>query len=142
MRFSVVLLVCTLFSGCRPVRHDWDSDAPHEQVLILLPRERKVVLVTTDKSGFPVDVGIDFDGPADTLSLEVHGDTRSQDGSRLAGSPMRLVVCGFPMNVPSLRVSLKNNRNVSVQAAVRVEKHKSDMCKPFVPVLDEYWARL
>jgi len=114
---------------------------PREDLFLLFPRMEKRILIEGASTDFSCDFGLDYDGPSGSLSLLVEGGGTTYKGTRLAGSNMRLVVCGVPSDGGRITVILKNHHTSSRMAALRIAAHKSDMCTPLSPVIDEYWAR-
>ena len=126
--------------GCVRERHRYEGPAPQESLLLLFPESERRLLLEVPPSGGNLDVGVDYDGAAGSLALRVESDSSSWEGSRLAGSNMRLVACGVPADAGRLVIVIRNHQSSSRMAALRVAPHKSDMCTPLSPVLDEFWA--
>jgi hypothetical protein len=142
----VLLMVLCFFAfchspGCRSEQRQTRGVTPREELILLFPRMEKRLVLQVPATEFSSDFGLDYDGPAAGLSLTIEGET-SWQGTRLAGSNMRLVVCGVPSTGRPITVILKNHHTSSRLAALRIAVHKSDMCTPLLPVMDEYWARL
>jgi len=135
------LLVPGVLSGCSAERRRVDGVHPREELFLLFPRMEKRVVLEVTSSDYSSDFGLDYDGPAAGLSLTVEGGETSWKGTRLAGSNMRLVVCGVPAGQGRITIIMKNHHTSSHLAALRIAAHKSDMCTPLSPVIDEYWAR-
>lgn len=135
------LLPIALFAGCAAEHRRIDGVNPREELFLLYPRMEKMIQLEGTSTDFSCDFGLDFDGPAGSLSLSVESGGTTYKGTRLAGSNMRLVVCGVPSDGGRITIVLKNHHTSSRMAALRIAAHKSDMCTPLSPVIDEYWAR-
>ena len=128
-----------LGSACAPEHRSSDGKTPVEELFLLFPRMHKEVTYTIpEKENF--DVGLDFDGPAGSVTFLVSNGRETWNARRLAGSTMRLVVCGVTGVEGRLSVRIRNHRSSSCRVALRLATHKSDMCSPLAPVSDEYWA--
>lgn len=132
------------FAACTDSRPKPKTIAlPFEELLLLLPRTeitREYALGGADMQR--VDVGIDFDGTPNRVTLQV----RDRAGSilpavRISGSSMRRAVCGVETD-GRVFVSLFNHQFSSLRAAIRVAPAGSSMCTPPAAIPDEYWARL
>lgn len=141
----VILFTLCLFTvlpspGCAPERQRYEGPAPREKLVLLFPEsERRLILEVPPTVG-NLDVGVDYDGPAGSLALRIESDVSSWEGTRLAGSNMRLVACGVPAQTGRLVIVIRNHQSSSRMAALRIAPHKSDMCTPLSPVMDEFWA--
>ncbi|PKN44309.1 MAG: hypothetical protein CVU59_11965 [Deltaproteobacteria bacterium HGW-Deltaproteobacteria-17] len=130
-------------AGCTAEQRHSDGVTPREELFLLFPRMEKRIVLRVSGAEPLMDFGLDYDGPAGDLSLTVEGPDRTAwKGARLAGSNMRLVVCGVPATGGPITVILRNHVTASRLAALRVAPNKSDMCTPMSPVMDEYWASL
>ncbi|PKN24555.1 MAG: hypothetical protein CVU65_11425 [Deltaproteobacteria bacterium HGW-Deltaproteobacteria-22] len=129
--------------GCTTEQRQADGVNPREELFLLFPRMEKRLVLMVPGTELRTDFGLDYDGPAGDLSLTVEGaDQSAWKGTRLAGSNMRLVVCGVPSMGKPITIVMKNHQTSSRLAALRIAAHKSDMCTPMSPVMDEYWADL
>jgi hypothetical protein len=133
-------LLISPWPGCAPERERYEGPAPRERLILLFPESERHLILEVPAAGGNLDVGVDYDGPADSLALRIASGSSTWEGSRLAGSNMRLVACGIPAEAGRLVIVLRNHRSSSRMAALRVAPHKSDMCTPLVPVMDEFWA--
>ena len=128
--------------GCASERRHYQGPEPSEELILLFPDAEKRLVFQVAAGDSRLDVGVDYDGPSDSLSLRVESQDASWAGTRLAGSNMRLVACGVPTDDGRIVIIIRNRRSSSRQAALRLAPHKSDMCTPLSPVLDEFWARV
>ncbi len=135
------LLLMTPSPGCAPERDRYEGPAPKERLILLFPSSERHLILEVSAADGDLDVGVDYDGAADSLELRIVSGSASWEGSRLAGSNMRLVACGIPAGAGRLVIVLKNHQKSSRMAALRVAPHKSDMCTPLAPVMDEFWAQ-
>lgn len=109
-------------------------------MVLLQPRSELVRQFVLPPHMDPIDVGIDFDGNLERVTLQVRDPSDAAvEGTRVSGSNMRRVVCGFTTK-GRISVSLVNHRFSSLRVAVRVAKAGSPMCTVPMPVMDEYWA--
>ncbi|MBU1239935.1 hypothetical protein KJ865_09515 [Myxococcota bacterium] len=113
-----------------------------ERSVLLFPGTRKTIVITTAKYLEKVDIGIDFDLPADALDLKIVTGGHTYRGRRMAGTFMPLVVCGVPTGKGRLVLHLRQRSLAkSAWVAIRVAPSLSKMCAPTTPIWDDYVVR-
>jgi len=136
-------LVALLFGGCKKDEWTLTDNTPLEKTFLLFPGTQKSITLRTRQYLEKVDVGLDFDIPADAISLTVISKNRKFQGVKIPGTFMPLVVCNVP--VADGRVSIKiDHRSLakSAWAAIRIAPSISKMCAPTTPIWDDYVVEL
>lgn len=139
-RFAGILLFGFFCACTGPHSNAKIIQLPFEEMVLLQPRSEVVRQFVLPPNMNQIDVGIDFDGNLERVTLQVRNPSGAAvEGTRISGSNMRRVVCGFTTD-GRISVSLVNHRFSSLRVAVRVAKTGSPMCNVPMPVMDEYWA--
>ncbi len=140
--FFVILVFLLVASACR--RDEWtiEGDNPMERTMLLFPGTQKSMIIKAPNYMQKIDIGLDFDIPADSLELKILSSGHVYRGTRVAGTFMPLVACGIPTSEDGITLQLRQRALAkSAWIAIRVAPSVSKMCSPTTPIWDDYVVR-
>jgi hypothetical protein len=140
-----ILLTFLLFLtiGCR--KDEWmvGTNQPFEKTILIFPGIEKSIKLKFKKDKNKVDIGLDFDVPPESMTMEVNVEKTRFPSQKIPGTFMPLVICNVPITNGSATLNIRHRfKSRSIWVAVRILESTSNMCSPTTPVWDDYVVRL
>ncbi|MDA3862983.1 MAG: hypothetical protein PF689_03855 [Deltaproteobacteria bacterium] len=136
---KIIIISLFFLPGCKAYQLSLDKDKPVEKIFLVYPGiEKKIDL--SFKEYRQVDIGIDYNQEAGSVSLQMINGHETLKGTRIPGSSLLVALCKIAPSPHKTRIILHNNSSRSLHVSLRIAPSPSGMCSTAHRVNDDYIA--